>query len=116
MPLYETTFIARQDLSSSDVERLTTKFSTIINDLGGKIIRSEYWGLRNLAYIINKNKKGHYIFLGVEAPFAAIKELQRNLKLSEDVLRNLVVKVETLDDKPSVILREEDEEENKNEG
>lgn len=94
MSLYESTFIARQDISSQDVEKLIEKFSKVITERKGKIVKKEYWGLRNLAYKINKNKKGHYVMLALDANPDAVNELQRQYKLSEDVVRNLTVRVE----------------------
>lgn len=105
MPLYESTFIARQDISLADVERLTKEFSSIIETNGGKVVKQEQWGLRNLAYIINKNKKGHYVFFGLDAPAAAVKEMERKLGLNEDVIRHLTVRVEAISKEPSAILQ-----------
>lgn len=104
MPLYESTIIARQDLSRADVTRLTDSFSTIITENGGKVVKNEYWGLRNLAYRINKNRKGHYAMLGIDAPFAAIKEMQRNVGINEEILRNLVIRVDAIDENPSPMM------------
>jgi small subunit ribosomal protein S6 len=104
MPLYESTFIARQDISVPDVEKLTDTFSKIISDNGGKVVKSEYWGLRNLAYLIKKNRKGHYVMLAIDAPFEAVKEMERRMKLSEDVLRNLNIKVKEFDKGPSHMM------------
>lgn len=105
MPLYESIMIIRQDVSSADVDSLVAKFQEIIEAHEGKVVKNEYWGLRSLAYEIQKNKKGHYVLLGIEAPFEAISEFQRRAKLSEDVLRNVVVNVEEISKEPSPILR-----------
>jgi small subunit ribosomal protein S6 len=109
MPLYESTFIVRQDVSAHDVEKLTDSFIKIIQDNGGKLIKKESWGLRDLAYTIRKNNKGHYVMLGIEAGHAAINELERRIKLSEDVLRHLTVRVESIDPKASIIIDSSDE-------
>ncbi|NDF11767.1 MAG: 30S ribosomal protein S6 [Proteobacteria bacterium] len=105
MPLYESTFIARQDISQADVERLTKEFSSIVETNGGKIVKNEYWGLRNLAYVIQKNKKGHYVFFGLDAPAAAVKEMERKIGLNEDVIRQLTVRVEAISKEPSPVLQ-----------
>ena len=96
MPLYESTFIVRQDMSLNDVEKLTENFSKIITDNGGQVAYTEYWGLRNLSYIINKNKKGHYVMFSLDAPSSAVDEMERLMRLNEDVLRNATFKVESL--------------------
>jgi small subunit ribosomal protein S6 len=104
MPFYETVFIARQDLTEAQVKDLTEKFSKIITDNGGKIHKTEHWGLRTLAYKINKNRKGHYVLLESDAPGAAVIELERNLRLNEDVLRSLTIREDELSDGPSIIM------------
>jgi small subunit ribosomal protein S6 len=104
MALYETTFIARQDLSRADVTKMTETFADIITNNGGKIVKTEYWGLRNLAYKINKNRKGHYTMFGIDAPASAINELNRNLGLNEEVVRTLTVRVDAIEEGQSAIL------------
>jgi len=94
MPLYESIFIARQDVPTTQVEALTKTFSDIIVADGGKVMKTEAWGLRNLAYRINKNKKGHYVLLALDAVPAANAEMERNMKLNEDVLRFMTIRVE----------------------
>ena len=106
MALYEATFIARRDISAQDVTKLTDQFSSIVTSNGGKVVKSEYWGLRNMAYKVKKNKKGHYVMLGLDAPAAAVKELERNLHLNEDVIRNLTIRVEEIEAGPSAPLKE----------
>lgn len=108
MPLYESIFIARQDVPTTQVEALTKKFTDIIVADGGNIVKTEPWGLRNLAYRINKNKKGHYVLIASDAPPAAIAEMERNMKLNEDVLRYLTIRVDAHDQGPSAILRKEE--------
>lgn len=105
MTAYEIVFIARQDLSKADVDRLTKEYTDLIAAQGGKVVKEEYWGLRSLAYKVKKNRKGHYILLGVEAPAAAIEETIRNMRLSEEVIRFLSVKVEKIDPAPSAPLQ-----------
>jgi small subunit ribosomal protein S6 len=104
MAFYESTFITRQDMSEHDVKQLTDMFSNIISSGGGSIVKTEYWGLRSLAYDIKKNRKGHYVMLGVDAPYDVVKEMERRMKLSEDVLRNLTIKVEEMTSEPSVMV------------
>ncbi len=108
MPLYETIFIARQDVPTTQVEALTKIFSDIIVADGGKITKTEPWGLRTMAYRINKNKKGHYVLLNIDATPAAIAEMERNMKLNEDVLRFMTIRVEEHEAGPSAIIRKED--------
>ena len=93
MALYEHLLIARQDNSSQAVDALATHLKTIVEGEGGKVEKQEYWGLRSLAYRIKKNRKGHYVLLNINAPSKAVVELERQLKINEDVLRFLTVKV-----------------------
>ncbi len=104
MPYYESVFIARQEISTPQVESLTETFVGIISDGGGQVTKKEYWGLRNLAYRIKKNRKGHYMLLNIDAPSAAIQELERNMRINEDVLRYMTIRVDELDDGPSVMM------------
>lgn len=106
MPLYESTFIARQDLSRQDVAKLADQYSAIVTESGGKVVKSEYWGLRTLAYKINKTRKGHYTMLGIDAAPAALKEMERNMRINESVIRTLTVRVDELDAEPSVMLNQ----------
>lgn len=109
MALYETVFIARPDISSKDVDDLVAQFSGILKDKGGNVVKTEYWGLRNLAYRVNKNRRGHYALLGVDAPADALKEMERNIRLSPDVLRYMSVKVDEISKEESPIMKEKDE-------
>jgi small subunit ribosomal protein S6 len=95
MALYETVFIARQDLNAEDVDALANKFCNIINDFKGKVVSKEYWGLRNLAVKVNKNNRGHYILINVNANFPAIAELKRVMGYTEEVIRSVIYKVES---------------------
>lgn len=106
---YESTFIARQDISEQDVAKLTEKFSGVVEKNDGKIVKSEYWGLRNLSYPINKGKKGHYVHLGIEGSGKAAKAIDKSYGLSEDVIRNLTIKVEEISKEPSAIMRNDDD-------
>ncbi|WP_339632315.1 30S ribosomal protein S6 [uncultured Sneathiella sp.] len=105
MPLYETVIIARQDISSQQVETLTEAASAFITNGGGNVAKVEQWGLRNLAYKIKKNRKGHYVLLNIDAPADAMKEMERNLRLNEDVLRHMTIKVDELEEGDSVMLQ-----------
>ncbi len=104
MPFYETVFIARQDLSEQQVKALTDKFSQFIKDGGGKIHKTEYWGLRALAYRIQKNRRGHYVLIESDCTPEALQEMERNLRIDEDVIRYMSVREETLSTGPSAIL------------
>lgn len=106
MTAYECTIIVRHDMSPNDVNKLSQTLGQIITDNGGKIAKTEQWGLRSLAYPINKANKGHYVMLGLEAPHAAIVELERQIRINEDVIRFLTVRVEKMDSKPSIVLRQ----------
>ena len=108
MPLYEHVFLARQDLSAQQVEDLTKQFSDVISGLGGKVTKNEYWGLKSLSYRINKNRKAHMTLLNVDAPSAAVTEIERQERLSEDVLRYLTIRVEELEEGPSAMMRKSD--------
>jgi len=108
MPLYEHIFIARQDISPAQVEALTETLQKIVTDNGGKIEKSEYWGLRSLQYKIKKNRKGHYSLFNINAPSPAIQELERQEKLNDDVLRSLTLRVEELNEEPSPVLSRRD--------
>jgi len=104
MPLYEHVFIARQDISPAQVESLTDSLQSIVKDNGGKIAKHEYWGLRNMQYKIKKNRKGHYTLMNIEAPAAAITELERQMKINEDILRFMTLRVEEHDTDPSPVM------------
>ncbi len=104
MPYYETVFIARQDLTEAQVKDLTKAMSKIIEDQGGKVHKTEQWGLRNLAYKINKSRKGHYTLIELEAKGPAIHELERNMRLHEDIMRYMTIRTEALSKGPSVMM------------
>ncbi|HWY16597.1 MAG TPA: 30S ribosomal protein S6 [Rhizomicrobium sp.] len=109
MALYEHLLIARQDISAQQVDALATHLKTIVESEGGKVEKQEYWGLRSLAYRIKKNRKGHYVLLNINAPAKAVQELERQLKINEDVLRCLTVKVEQFEQSNSNKARRERE-------
>lgn len=105
MPFYENVFIARQDISQPQVETLTETFSKVVEEHGGKVSKTEAWGLRNLSYKIKKNRKGHYVLLNVDAPPAAVEEMERQMRIHEDVIRYLTVRVDALEDGPSAMMQ-----------
>ena len=104
MPLYEHTVIARPDLSTQQAQALSDAFGEIVVAQGGKVAKAEYWGLRNLSYRVKKHRKGHYLHLVVDAPAAALTELERTQRIHEDVLRYLTVRVEGFEEGPSQIM------------
>jgi small subunit ribosomal protein S6 len=104
MPLYENVFIARQDISGAQVDALADQFTQLIADNGGEVKKRENWGLRNLAYRMNKNRKGHYVLFNIEAPAPAVAELERTMRINEDVLRYLTIKVDALEEGPSPVM------------
>ena len=104
MAYYETVFIARQDISAVQVEDLTKSFTKVISDNDGKIVKTESWGLRTLAYRIKKNRKGHYVMLNIDSPAGAIHELERQMRINEDILRYLTIKIDTIEEGPSVMM------------
>ena len=109
MPLYEHVMIARQDLSNTQAESLIEHFSTVLADNGGDVSGSEYWGLRSMAYKINKNRKGHYAYLRTNAPAEAVQEMERLMRLHDDVMRVLTIKVDEHDEGPSVQMQKREE-------
>jgi small subunit ribosomal protein S6 len=104
MALYENVFVARQDVPQTQVEALTTQFAELVTAQGGTVSKKEYWGLRSLTYRIKKNRKGHYTLLNIDAPPAAIKELERTMSINEDIIRFLTVRVDALEEGPSAIM------------
>jgi small subunit ribosomal protein S6 len=111
MPLYEHVFMARQDISQSQVEGLIKEYADCITEGGGKVGKVEYWGLKNLAYKIKKNRKAHYALMNLEAPHAAVAEMERRMGLSTDVIRFMTVRVEKHETEPSIQMRKVDREE-----
>ncbi len=109
MPLYEHVMIARQDLSNAQAEGLVEHFGTVLKDNGGNVVDSEYWGVKTMAYKINKNRKGHYAFLRTDAPATAVQEMERLMRLHDDVMRVLTIKVDEHEDGPSVQMQKRDD-------
>ena len=104
MPFYENVFVARQDLTPAKVTELTNKFVAAIESKGGKVTKREDWGLRNLAYKIQKNRKGYYTLMNIDAPAEAVVEMERLMRLDENLLRYLTIKVDALEEGPSAML------------
>ena len=104
MALYESVIIGRQDLTSGQFDTLSEKFIEVIQSLKGEIKKRENWGIRNLAYKINKNRKGHYILLNIDSPPEAIQEYERLMRLDEDIIRFLTIKIKSIDEKPSPLM------------
>lgn len=105
MPLYEHIFLARQDISASQTEGLVDTYKKIIEDNSGSVTKTEYWGLRSLAYKIKKSRKAHYALMNIEAPHAAVAEMERQMRLSDDVIRFITLKVDELEEEPSIQMR-----------
>src|SRR5688500_17594575 len=108
MPLYEHVFLARQDVSQSQVEALTKEFTDLIEEGQGKVTKTEYWGLKSLTFKIKKNRRAHYTLLNIDAPPAAVNEMERRMGISTDVIRFLTVKVEEHETEPSAQMRKSD--------
>src|SRR6202012_1625988 len=108
MPLYEHVFLARQDASTQQVEELTTQMTGIVEQAGGQATKTENWGVRSLTYRMNKNRKSHFVLLNIDAPAAAISEIERQERISEDVIRYLSVRVEEHEEGPSARRRKAD--------
>ena len=110
MPLYEHVFLARQDLAQAQVDALAENATKIIADNGGKVVKTETWGLRGLAYRIAKNRKAHYVMLDVDAPAPAMAELERQTGINEDVIRYMTIRVDAHEQGPSAMMRKQDRE------
>lgn len=111
MPLYEHVFLARQDTSAQQVEEMTAQFKGVIEGLGGKITKNEYWGVKSLSFRMQKNRKAHFTLLNVDAPPAALNEVERLERLSEDVLRFMTIRVDEHEEGPSAMMRKSDRDE-----
>ena len=110
MALYEHVFLARQDLAQAQVDALAETATKIIEDNQGKVVKTETWGLRSLAYRIAKNRKAHYVMLEIDAPAGVVAELERQTQINEDILRYMTVRVDELEAGPSVQMRKNDRE------
>jgi small subunit ribosomal protein S6 len=108
MPLYEHVFLSRQDVSAQQVEELTAQLTGVIEQLGGKITKLEQWGVKSLSYRVRKNRKAHFTFMNVDAPSAALSEIERQERLNEDVLRYLTIRVDEHEEGPSAMMRKSD--------
>jgi small subunit ribosomal protein S6 len=108
MPLYEHVFLARQDVSAQQVEELTAQLTGVLEQLGGKVTKLEQWGVKSLSYRVRKNRKAHFTFMNVDAPSAALSEIERQERLNEDVLRYLTIRVEEHEEGPSAMMRKSD--------
>jgi len=111
MPLYEHVFLARQDISAQQVEALTEQYKAVIEAAGGAVSKVEYWGVKSLAYRMNKHRKAHYALMNISGPAPAVAEMERQMRINENVLRFMTVRVDELEDGPSAMLqkRERDE-------
>ncbi|ALE16684.1 SSU ribosomal protein S6p [Altererythrobacter epoxidivorans] len=105
MPLYEHVFLARQDLSQAQVDALATTATEIIEANDGKVTKTETWGLKSLAYKIDRNRKAHFVMLNIDAPGSVVEELERQTRINEDVIRYLTIRVDEHEDGPSVMMR-----------
>ena len=108
MPLYEHVFLTRQDASAQQVEELSAQFKGVIEQMGGKVTKTEQWGVKSLSYRLHKNRKAHFTMFNVDAPPAALGEVERQQRLSEDVLRYLTIRVDELEEGPSAMMRKVD--------
>jgi len=108
MPLYEHVYLARQDLSAQQVEELTAAYKGVIEQMGGKVAKTEYWGVKTLTYRMRKNRKAHFTLMNVDAPSAALAEVERQQRINEDILRNLTIRVDEHEADPSAMMRKSD--------
>lgn len=115
MPLYEHVYMARQDVTAQQVDDMTAQYKNVIEQLGGKVTKSEYWGVKSLAYRIRKNRKAHFTLLNLDAPPAALAEVERQERLNEEVLRYLTIRVNAHEDGPSAMMRKADRDRDRDE-
>jgi small subunit ribosomal protein S6 len=108
MPLYEHVFLARQDASTQQVEELTNQITGVITGMGGKITKTENWGVRSLTYRMNKNRKAHFVLLNIDGPSAVVNEIERQERIHEDVIRYLTIRIEEHEEGPSAMMRKAD--------
>jgi len=115
MPLYEHVYLARQDVTAQQVEEMTAQFKGVIEQLGGSVKKTEYWGVKSLSYRLRKNRKAHFTLLNVEAPPAALVEIERQERINEDVLRYLTIRVDEHEEGPSAMMRKADRDRDRDE-
>jgi small subunit ribosomal protein S6 len=115
MPFYEHVYLARQDLSAQQVEELSAQYKGLIEQMGGTVAKTEYWGVKSLTFRMRKNRKAHFTLMNIDAPSTAIAEVERQERLSEDVLRTLTVRVDELEAGPSAMMRKADRDERRGE-
>lgn len=108
MALYEHIFLARQDVSPTQVEEMTAALTGVITEGGGKVTKNEYWGLKSLSYRIKKNRKAHYTLLNIDAPHQAVAEMERQMGINEDILRFMTIRVDELEEGPSAMMQKRD--------
>jgi small subunit ribosomal protein S6 len=108
MALYEHIFLARQDVSAQQVEELTNQLTEVLSQGGGKVTKTEYWGLKTLSYRIRKNRKAHYSLLNIDAPHTAVAEMERQMRINEDILRFMTIRVDELEEGPSAMMQKRD--------
>jgi small subunit ribosomal protein S6 len=113
MPLYEHVFMARQDVTSQQVEAMVDQYRGVIEQNGGKIEKTEMWGVKSLAYRINKNRKAHFTLFNLDAPAPAVAEMERQMRINEDILRFMTVRVEELETEPSAMMQKRDRDDRK---
>ena len=109
MALYEHIYMARQDVSAAQVEELTKTLTELLEANGGKVTKHEYWGIKSLAYRIKKNRKAHYTLINIDAPHAAVAEMERQMRINEDILRHLTISVDEHEEGPSVMMQKRDD-------
>jgi small subunit ribosomal protein S6 len=115
MPLYEHVFLARQDISAQQVEELVNQYRSVVEQNGGSVAKSEYWGVKSLTFRIRKNRKAHFTLFNLDAPAAAVAEMERQMRINEDVLRFLTLRVDALEDGPSIMMQKRDRDERRDE-
>ena len=113
MPLYEHVFLARQDVTAQQVEGFVDQFKAVIEQNGGKVENTEMWGVKSLAYRIKKNRKAHFTLFNLDAPPAAVAEMERQMRINEDILRFMTIRVDALDAEPSVMMQKRERDERK---
>ena len=113
MPLYEHIFLARQDVTAQQVEAMADQFKGVIESGGGKVEKTEMWGVKSLAYRIKKNRKAHFTMFNLDAPPAAVAEMERQMRINEDILRFMTIRVDALEAEPSVMMQKRDRDERK---